>query len=119
MQERYSPWSIDEKGGTSLVLDYRIAAMVHAIMGTDFDRLIMLVSRTDSRYHLWEKEQAVLLLSRMFTVRDLIFVGDKMDTINALASLIQMRSQYTEYISHLPQMLCGTSVGGSSLGALQ
>jgi ATP-dependent exoDNAse (exonuclease V) alpha subunit len=102
MHERSSPWSIDEKGGTSLVLVYRIAAMIHAIMGTDFNRLIMSVSRSDSRYHLWEKEQAVVLLSRTFTVRDLIFVGDKVDTINALASLIQTRSQYTKYILHLP-----------------
>ncbi len=50
-------------------------------------------------------------------MRDLIFVGDKVDTINALASLIQMRSQYTKYISHLLQTLCGTLVGGSSLSA--
>ncbi len=41
-----------------------------------------------------------------------------MDTINALASLIQKRSQYTKYISHLLQTLCGTLVGGSSLSAL-
>jgi hypothetical protein len=74
---------------------HRIAATVHAVMGSDFNRLIMLVSRTDSRYRLWEKEQAVVLLSRMFTARDLIFVEDKVDTINALASLIQTRSQYT------------------------
>jgi hypothetical protein len=57
----------------------------------------------------------VLLLSRMFTTRDPIFVGDKVDTINALASHFQMRSQYTQYISHLLQILCGTLVGGSSL----
>jgi hypothetical protein len=59
-----------------------------------------------------------VLLSRMFTASDLIFVGDKVDTINALASLIQTRSQYTECISHLLQMLCGTLVEGSSLNAL-
>jgi hypothetical protein len=58
-----------------------------------------------------------VLLSRTFTAGDLIFVGDKVDTVNALASLIQTRSQYTEYISHLLQMLCGTSVGGSFLSA--
>jgi hypothetical protein len=98
---------------------HRIAATVHAVMGSDFNRLITLVSRrTDSRCHLWEKEQAVVLLSRTFTARDLIFVGDKVDSINTLASLIQTRSQYTKYISHLLQTLCGTLVGGSSLSAL-
>jgi hypothetical protein len=81
--------------------------MVHAVMGSDFNRLIMSMSRTDSWYCLWEKEQAVVLLSRMFTARDLIFVGDRVDTIKALASLIQVRSQYTEFISHLLQTLVG------------
>jgi hypothetical protein len=96
---------------------HRIAATVHAIMGYNFNRLITLVSRTDSQYHVWEMEQAVVLLSRTFTAGDLIFVGDKVDTIDTLASLIQMRSQYTEYMSHLLQMLCGTLVGGSFLSA--
>jgi hypothetical protein len=55
----------------------------------------------------------------MFMARHLIFVGDKVDMINTLASLIQRRSpQYTEYVLHLLQKLCGTSIGGSSLGAL-
>jgi hypothetical protein len=96
---------------------HRIAATVHDVMGSNFNSLIMSVSRTD-RYHLWEKEQVVVLLSRTFTVRDLIFVGDKVDTIDTLASLLQTRSQYTKYISHLLQTLCGTLVGGSSLSAL-
>ncbi len=96
---------------------HRIVATVHVIMGSNFNRLIMLLSRTDSPYHLWEKEQAVVFLFRMFTVTDLIFVQDRVDMINTLASLIQMRSQYTKYILHLSQTLCGTLVGGSSLGA--
>jgi hypothetical protein len=89
---------------------HRIAATVHAVMGSDFNRLITSVSRTDSQDRLWEKEQAVVLLSRTFTARDLIFVGDMVDTIDALASLIQTRSQYPKYLSHLLQMLCGTLV---------
>jgi hypothetical protein len=59
-----------------------------------------------------------VIIQNFFTERDLIFVGDKVYTINALASLIQTRSQYTKYISHLLQTLCETLVGGSSLSAL-
>jgi hypothetical protein len=87
---------------------HRIVAMVHAVMGSNFNRQITSVSRTYSQYHLWEKEQAVVLVSRTFTARDLIFVGDMVDTINTLASFIQTRSQYNKYISHLLQTLCGT-----------
>jgi hypothetical protein len=71
---------------------WRLVSVGEIVMGSDFNRLITSVSRTDSQYRLWEKEQAVVLLSRMFSVRDLIFVGDKVDIINALASLIQTRS---------------------------
>jgi hypothetical protein len=65
---------------------------------------------------MWEKEQAVVQYPECL-LRDLIFVEDKVDTIDALASLIPTRSQYTEYTLHLLQMLCGLLVGGSSLGA--
>lgn len=90
---------------------HRIAATVHAVMGSDFNKLITSVSTTNPMYRLWEKEQAVVLLSRTFTARDIIFVGDTEDTVRALATLIQMRTQYTEYISHLLRNLCGETIG--------
>jgi predicted GIY-YIG superfamily endonuclease len=86
---------------------HRIAATVHATLGCDFRKLATSVSTTHSEYRLWEKEQAVVLLSRTFRAKDIIFVGNKEDTINALASLVQRRSQYSDYISHLLGVLCG------------
>ena len=96
---------------------HRIAATIHAVMGSDFNKLITSVSTTDSRYRLWEKEQVVVLLSRTFVARNTIFVGDKEDTIRALARTIQNRTQYTEYISHLLTTLCGSSRDGMALDA--
>jgi predicted GIY-YIG superfamily endonuclease len=96
---------------------HRIAATIHAVMGSDFNKLITSVSTMDSRYRLWEKEQVVVLLSRTFVARNTIFVGDKEDTIRALARTIQNRTQYTEYISHLLTTLCGSSRDGMALDA--
>jgi predicted GIY-YIG superfamily endonuclease len=85
----------------------RIAATMRATMGSDFEKIATSVSSTDEHYRLWEKEQAVVLLSRTFTAKNIIFVGDREDTITALATLIQTKSQYSSYISHLLDVLCG------------
>jgi predicted GIY-YIG superfamily endonuclease len=96
---------------------HRIAATVHATLGCDFEKLATSVSTTDSRYRLWEKEQVVVLLSRTFLGRNLIFVGDKGDTIEALVALITKRSQYSDYITHLLGVLCGRNASGNALAA--
>jgi len=85
----------------------RIASTVHAVMGNDVLQLVTKVSLTDKWYRLWDKEQIVVLLSRTSYARDIIFVGDPDDTINALVKLIKTRTQYAEYISHVLDMLCG------------
>jgi hypothetical protein len=51
-------------------------------------------------------------LSRTKWARDLIFVGDQNDTLDALCELIQINLQYSEYMAHLLDQLCG--VNGSS-----
>lgn len=53
------------------------------------DKLVTSVSSTDPKYHLWEKEQVIVLVSCTFFVVDLIFVGSPSDMIAALTHLIQ------------------------------
>jgi predicted GIY-YIG superfamily endonuclease len=96
---------------------HRIAATVHATLGCDFNKLATAVSASDPCYRLWEKEQVVVLLSRTFLGRHLIFVGNKNDTIEALTTLIQRRSQYSGYISHLLSVLCGQSMADDALSS--
>jgi predicted GIY-YIG superfamily endonuclease len=81
-------------------------------MGAELDKLVTAVSKQNKDYGLWEKEQVVVILSRTKRARDLIFVGDQNDTLDALCELIQINSQYSEYMAHLLDQLCGSN--GSS-----
>jgi len=54
-----------------------------------------------------------VLLSRTHYANDIIFVGPPGDTVNALASVLQQRSQFSEYISHL---LCRLSTDANPDG---
>lgn len=72
-------------------------------MGQNLPSLATKVTtaQVDTKYGLWEREQVVVLLSRTHYAKDIIFVGSKRDTVDALASVLQLRSQFSEYISHL------------------
>lgn len=87
-------------------MKHRIASTVHACMGSEMDKLVTCISKVNKQYSLWEKEQAVVVLSRTDYAKDLILVGDKEDTLDALVELIQIRSQFAEYMAHLLQQLC-------------
>jgi hypothetical protein len=70
-------------------------------MGAELDKLVTAVSKQNKDYGLWEKEQVMVILSRTKQARDLIFVGDQNDTLDALCELIQINSQYSKYMAYL------------------
>ena len=76
---------------------------------THWPKVATSVSTTVPKYRLWEKEQAVVLLSRTKTAADVIFVGNKSDTLTALVMLIQTRTQFAEYMEHILNVLTHTA----------
>jgi predicted GIY-YIG superfamily endonuclease len=92
-------------------LRHRVSSTVHAVMGSGLGHLVTKLSRTDPLYRLWEKEQIVVLLSRTERARDIIFVGDRQETVDAILQVIQIRSQYSEYMDHIVRVL--SDVGDS------
>ena len=82
-------------------LRHRIASTIHAGMGQDLCALITRVDANEEDYKLWEKEQVVVLLSRTHFAKDIIFVGSKRSTSEALASLLLKRSQFSDYMDYL------------------
>ena len=96
-------------------LCHRVSSMVHAVMGSDLGHLVMKLSLTDPLYRLWEKEQVVVMLSRTKRARDIIFVGSPREIIDANLLVIQIRSQYSEYMNHIIDVLSGDD-GSSSRG---
>ena len=59
-------------------LKHHVTSTVHATMGDTLHKIVTSVSTQDGEYQLWDKAQAIVLLSRTKFGKNIIFVGDKM-----------------------------------------
>ena len=58
-----------------------MTSTVHACQGDTLHRIETEVSYGNSLYKLWDCGQVVVILSRTNLAKDVIFVGDKKETI--------------------------------------
>ena len=58
-------------------------------MGDTLHSVVTEISIKNDQFKLWDKGQAVALLSRTNLGKDLIFVGNKNDSVKALVVLIK------------------------------
>ena len=75
-------------------------------MGDTLHKIVTEISSEGNDFRLWDKAQAVVLLSRTKLGSDIFFVGDKMETINALSSLIRTSNQWMNYMENILEMGC-------------
>ena len=92
-------------------LKYHVTSTVHASMGDTLTKLATEISTEKDQYCMWDKAQAIVLLSRTRYGSDIIFVGDKYSTVDALASLIQSINQWMYYQENIIEL---GSVNGRS-----
>ena len=86
-------------------LKHRVTSTIHAAMGDTLSRVAIEISRNDSSFKLWDCAQAIVTLSRTKLGKNLIFVGSKNETINALVEVIQMKSQWTDYMEEVLNLI--------------
>ena len=82
-------------------LKHHVTSTVHACMGDTLDKIVTEISSDSGEYRLWDKAQAVVLLSRTKFGVDIFFVGDKNDTIHALTCLIKTTNQWMDYMENI------------------
>ena len=76
-----------------------VASTIHKCLGDTFPEIITKISLTENNYKLWEKEQLLVLLSRVSKIDEITFVGEKQDIENTLATIIQKQSCWTIFIN--------------------
>ena len=82
-----------------------VASTIHKCLGDTFPKIVTKVSSTDKNYKIWEKEQLLVLLSRVSRLDDLTFVGTAEDLERTLIEVIQRQSCWCDFISNfLSQM---------------
>ena len=84
-------------------------------MGDTLCSLSIEISESNSEFKLWDKAQAIVLLSRTRLGKELIFVGDMKSTINALVSLIKATIQWTNYMEKVLNLLTDNQSDSDSI----
>lgn len=70
-------------------------------MGYKLSRATIEVSRDNNYFKLLDCDQVIITLSRTKLGKNLIFVGDKIESIASLIEIIKMRSQWTDYMEEV------------------
>ena len=94
-------------------LKHHVTSTVHACMGDTLKKIVTEISNEKNEFNLWDKAQAVVLLSRTRLGSDIIFVGDKHNTINSLASLIKTKSQWMNYMEKVLEVTVDNGIDES------
>ena len=79
-------------------LKHHLSSTVHGSMGDTLHKIVTEISLEQTEFRLWDKAQAIVLLSRTRFGSDIIFVGNKRDTMKALCSLIKKPNQWMNYM---------------------
>jgi len=85
-------------------LKHHVTSTVHASMGDTLHKIVTEVSTEGNDFRLWDKAQAIVLLSSTRLGSNIIFVGNKNDTVNALSSLIRTTNQWMNYMENIIEM---------------
>ena len=86
-------------------LKHRVTGTIHAAMGDTLNSMATEISRSDPNFKIWDKGQLVVLISRTTLARNTIFVGDKSDTLNALKEILIKRTQWTDYMENVLDLI--------------
>ena len=66
-----------------------------------YESMATKISTTDKNFSLWDKGQLIVIISRTRDPKKTIFVGNKRDTLEALQSLLLKRTQWTDFMEHI------------------
>ena len=58
-------------------LKYRVTIKIHAVMGDKLPSMATEISRSNSNFKIWDKDQMIVIFSRTNLVKHIISVGDK------------------------------------------
>ena len=80
-------------------LKHRVTSTMHAAMGDTLNKVAMQL--TGAMFELWDKGQIIVAMTRTKLGKNVIFVGDKQETTEAIIRLVQTRTQWTDYMENI------------------
>ena len=95
-------------------LKHYVSATIHAAMGDTLPYMATTISNNDPNFNLWDKGQLIVILSRTKVAKNSIFVGPKTETLNAFRQLLTTRTQWTDYIEEVLELITLNSESNDS-----
>ena len=86
-------------------LQHYVAGTIHSIMGDTLPSLATTFSNSNRDYGMWDKGQLLVIISRTKLAENTIFVGEKSDTLDALESILKNRTQWTDHMENILQVV--------------
>ena len=86
-------------------LKHHVTSTIHAAMGDTLSTMATEISLSHTNFKMWDKGQMVVILSRTKKAQDSIFVGDKHDTLAALKHLLTRKTQWTDYMDDVLELI--------------
>ena len=86
-------------------LKHHVTSTIHADMGDTLPSMATEISLCNSNFNMWDKGQMIVILSRTKYAKDSIFVVDKNDTLAALQNLLTRKTQRTDYMEEVLQLI--------------
>jgi hypothetical protein len=86
-------------------LKHHVTATIHASMGDTISVIATEISSKNSAYKIWEKGMLVVLTSRTRFAKDIIFVGNKTETLEALKEILLRKTQWCEFMENVLSLI--------------
>jgi predicted GIY-YIG superfamily endonuclease len=85
---------------TQFPVRYYLCSTIHRIQGDTVPLLATEMSTTKREYKLWQKEQFAVLISRVQSCNDVIFVGSRSETRAAIENILSGSSKWDTLVDH-------------------
>ena len=92
-------------------LKHHVTSTIHAAMGDTLQSMATEISSSNVKFAIWDKGQLVVILSRTNFAKDTIFVGDKNETLRTLKQLLLRKTQWTDFIEMILELITVTEDG--------
>lgn len=86
-------------------LKHHVSSTMHGVMGDASPFMASQISSCDSSFSMWDKGQLAMILSRSDYAKNSIFIGPKNDTLDALTQLLLKKTQWTDYIENVLEIV--------------
>jgi hypothetical protein len=85
---------------TQLPVRLYIASTIHRIQGDTLPQVATQITDSSKEFRLWQRQQLAVLISRVSLCKDIIFVGDRVETRQAIERILLCSSKWDGIVDH-------------------